>query len=80
MRPPGLARNLMNAGRGTRRIVIVGAGFGGMGAAKALRRADAEIVLIEGPGARLLRKAAGRLPQPNRGNLDPIVSEQAPGN
>src|SRR5678810_1286069 len=37
-----------NAARGPRhRVVIVGAGFGGLNAAKALRRADVEVTVID---------------------------------
>ena len=32
------------------RVVIVGAGFAGLSAARALRRADAEVTIVDGPG------------------------------
>ena len=48
MEPPGpVAQNTDVAGQDAPRVVIVGGGFGGLYAAKALRRAPVEILLID---------------------------------
>ena len=39
------------------RVVIVGAGFGGLEAAKALRRAPADVIVVSTPALEQLEKA-----------------------
>src|SRR6185503_17908713 len=52
LRPPARAarraeRRLMNAGAERPRVLILGAGFGGLGAARKLKDADADVVIVD---------------------------------